>query len=99
MRMGLVAKGRSRETPTALSTFSGIGGLCEGVRLAGFQVTGAVEHDRFAAANYRLNFPDVPLFEGDIADFLPSAKPDVSVAHQAAYCPSTRLDLLFGGPP
>ena len=54
----------------AVSLFSGCGGFCEGVRLGGFEVTAAVEWDRFAVQTYRHNFPEVLLFEGDIHDFL-----------------------------
>ncbi|MBE9498253.1 DNA cytosine methyltransferase [Streptomyces sp. GKU 257-1] len=57
----------------AVSLFSGCGGFCEGVRLAGFTVKAAVELDRFAAETYRRNFPEVPLFEGDVHDFLNSS--------------------------
>lgn len=71
--------------PTALSLFSGCGGFCEGIRLAGFKVAAAVEADRFAAETYRSNFPEVDLFEGDVRDYT-WTKPD-------------RVDLLFGGPP
>ncbi|MET4668632.1 DNA cytosine methyltransferase [Streptomyces sp. PvR018] len=84
----------------AVSLFSGCGGFCEGVRLAGFSVEAAVELDRYAAATYRHNFPEVPLFEGDIHDFLNDSSetwrgeterfPDVKAGN---------IDLLFGGPP
>ena len=55
---------------SAVSLFSGCGGFCEGVRLAGFSVKAAVELDRFAVQTYKHNFPEVPLFAGDIHDFL-----------------------------
>jgi DNA (cytosine-5)-methyltransferase 1 len=86
-------------SPTALSLFSGIGGFCEGVKLAGFEVVGAVEYDKYACENYRLNFPSVPLFEGNIADFLPSHDPKVRKQHFSQYIKTKNLDLLFGGPP
>ena len=54
----------------AVSLFSGCGGFCEGARLAGFEVAAAVEWDRFAVQTYRHNFPEVPLFSGDIHHFL-----------------------------
>ena len=44
----------------AVSLFSGCGGFCEGVRLAGFDVMAAVEWDRFAVETYRHNFPEAP---------------------------------------
>jgi DNA (cytosine-5)-methyltransferase 1 len=89
----------ARIKPTALSLFSGIGGFCEGVKLAGFQVLGAVEKDRYAAENYRLNFPDTPLFEGDITDFFAAKREEIWKDHFKAYVGTGELDLLFGGPP
>ena len=78
----------------ALSLFSGAGGFCEGMKLAGFDVRAAVEMDRFACETYRFNFPDVPLFEGDIADFnaLPKAKLRSEYGVED-------VDVVFGGPP
>jgi DNA (cytosine-5)-methyltransferase 1 len=84
----------------AVSLFSGCGGFCEGMRLAGFDVKAAVEMDRFAAQTYRHNFAEVPLFEGDVHDFLND--------HSAAWreelprfadVKAGEVDLLFGGPP
>lgn len=79
---------------TAVSLFSGCGGLCEGMDLAGFDVKAAVEMDRFAAETYRYNFPKVPLLEGDVHTFLkPHAKD-----HLAKY-KLYDVDVIFGGPP
>lgn len=80
--------------------FSGCGGFCEGVRLAGFEVLGAVELDRFAAQTYRHNFPDVPLFEGDVHDFLePSSGTWAAQRSRFDHLQAGGVDLLFGGPP
>nr|WP_090069621.1 DNA cytosine methyltransferase [Lentzea flaviverrucosa] len=84
----------------AVSLFSGCGGFCEGVRLAGFEVRAAVELDRYAVETYRHNFPDVPLFHGDACDFLR----DDSLAWQQErsrfrHLIDTPTDLIFGGPP
>jgi C-5 cytosine-specific DNA methylase len=43
--------------PTAVSLFSGAGGFCEGVRLAGFKLSCAVEMDEHAARTHGINFP------------------------------------------
>lgn len=83
---------------TAFSMFSGIGGLCEGVRLAGFRVVGAAEKDSFACQSYRHNFPDIPLFEDDVAKFLPASKA-TRREHLDRFVGSDRVDLVFGGPP
>ncbi len=82
----------------ALSLFSGIGGLCEGVKLAGFNVVSAVELDKYACQSYRNNFSQIPLFEGSVADFLNPGSP----SFEREYDLVTRegqVDLVFGGPP
>ncbi len=85
---------------TAVSLFSGCGGFCEGVRLAGFDVKAAVEIDRFAAQTYRENFPEVPLFEGDVHDFLNQDSPTwAPEASRFLDVTPGKIDLLFGGPP
>ncbi len=81
-------------SPTALSLFSGCGGFCEGMKLAGFKVQAAVELDKYSCVTYRENFPDVALYEGDIADFndLPkqTLQKDFGLRNP---------DIIFGGPP
>ena len=84
----------------AVSLFSGCGGFCEGVRLAGFEVKGAVEHDRYAVQTYHHNFPEVPLFPSDIHAFLdPGSAEWQAVAAQFPDVRPGEVDLLFGGPP
>lgn len=85
---------------TALSLFSGCGGFCEGARLAKFTTLGAVENDRFAAQTYRHNFPDVPLFEEDVAAFF-NARDKRWHSHAMDFqeLQERGVDLLFGGPP
>jgi len=87
-------------TYQAVSLFSGCGGFCEGVRLAGFKVLSAVELDRFAAQTYRHNFPEVSLYEGDIHDFLnPDSATWSTHADRFQQVRPGAVDLLFGGPP
>lgn len=81
-------------TLTAVSLFSGCGGFCEGVELAGFKIKVAVEWDKSSCETYRYNFPRTPLFEGDIHDFLPGTGED----HRKKY-DLNEVDLVFGGPP
>jgi DNA (cytosine-5)-methyltransferase 1 len=84
----------------AVSLFSGCGGFCEGARLADFTVEAAVEHDRFAAETYRRNFPDVPLFEGDIHDFFsPNSASWASCSDRFSAVRPRTIDMVFGGPP
>lgn len=80
--------------PKAVSLFSGCGGFCEGIELSGFELSCAVEVDRFAAETYRHNFPHTPLFEGDVTDFLGKKR----LEHKARY-KLDKIDLVFGGPP
>lgn len=77
---------------SALSLFSGCGGFCEGMHAAGFEVRGAVEYDKYACDTYKYNFPRVPLFEGDIHDFMTDKK-------EVARYRQEGLDVVFGGPP
>lgn len=87
-------------TRTAVSLFSGCGGFCEGVRLAGFNVLAAVELDRFAAQTYRANFRDVQLFEGDVHHFMNESSPEWrSERERFKSLENADIDLLFGGPP
>jgi DNA (cytosine-5)-methyltransferase 1 len=84
----------------AVSLFSGCGGFCEGVRLAGFEVRAAVEWDRFAVQTYRHNFPEVPLFASDIHAFLNESSPEWrDASSQFPDLTKGAVDLLFGGPP
>jgi len=53
--------------PTVISTFAGCGGSSLGYQLAGFHELLAVEWDDNAVATFRLNFPAVPVYHGDIA--------------------------------
>lgn len=86
---------------TAVSLFSGCGGFCEGVKLAGFDVLAAVELDKYAAVTYRANFPEVPLFEGDVHAFLDSGEAGWTAEEQERFghLADVDLDLVFGGPP
>ncbi len=81
----------------ALSLFSGIGGLCEGFKLSGYEITGAAELDKYAAQSYRANFPDVPLYEGDVSDFLDAGSESYQL-HFDKYVHGN-VDVIFGGPP
>ena len=50
----------------AVELCAGAGGLARGFRTAGIDIAIAVEHDRYAAATYRSNFPMVHVIEDDI---------------------------------
>src|SRR5205814_620148 len=82
-----------KQTPRAVSLFSGCGGFCEGIELAGFDIATAIELDKFAAETYRYNFPKVPLIQGDVSDFLKGEDGQRQRKEFAG------VDLVFGGPP
>lgn len=84
---------------TAVSLFSGCGGFCEGMHLAGFDVLAGVELDRFACETYRHNFPHVPLFEGDVSHFLNDAAPEWRAERSRFDALADGADVVFGGPP
>ncbi len=58
---------RAEDAPTVISTFAGAGGSSLGYSMAGFRELLAVEWDDNAVATFKLNFPDVPVYHGDIA--------------------------------
>lgn len=81
------------QKPTAIDLFSGCGGLTLGLKLAGFDVVGAVEIDALASETYALNHPEVRLWQTDIRDLDPE-----SVLAALRLEPG-ELDLLAGCPP
>lgn len=58
---------RRDDAPTVISTFAGCGGSSLGYSMAGFRELLAVEWEQNAVDTFRLNFPDVPVYHGDIA--------------------------------
>jgi len=79
--------------PTVISTFAGCGGSSLGYKMAGYKVLAAVEWDGTAAETYRMNFPDVPVLQQDIADV--AAKELLELTGLAR----GELDVLDGSPP
>jgi DNA (cytosine-5)-methyltransferase 1 len=79
--------------PTVISTFAGAGGSSEGYRQAGYDERLAVEWDAAACETFRLNFPGVPVFQGDIG------KLTGPQALKLAGLEKGQLDVLDGSPP
>lgn len=79
--------------PTIISTFAGCGGSSLGYHLAGFQELLAVEWDNNAVETFKMNFPDIPVYHGDIAK-LNSRK-----CMELAGIGKGELDVFDGSPP
>lgn len=79
--------------PTVISTFAGAGGSSLGYSMAGFKELLAVEWDNNAVETFRLNFPDVPVYHGDIA------KLSVQQALDMTGLQPGELDIFDGSPP
>ena len=84
---------RIADAPTVISTFAGCGGSSLGYSMAGFRELLAVEWEDNAAATFRLNFTDVPIYHGDIA------KLTVEDVLARTGLQSGELDVFDGSPP
>ncbi len=80
-------------SPTVISTFAGCGGSSLGYKLAGFRELLAVEWDADAVLTFRLNFPGVPVWRGDIAKLTGAG------CLRFAGIKAGELDVLDGSPP
>jgi len=84
---------RAEDAPTVVSTFAGCGGSSLGYSMAGFRELLAVEWDDNAVDTFRLNFPEVPVYHGDIAAL------SVESALERTGLDVGALDVLDGSPP
>lgn len=78
---------------TVVSTFAGCGGSSTGYVWAGGKVLLAVEWDDNAVQTYKLNYPDTPVYHGDIA------KLSVEEALRLTGLQRGELDIFDGSPP
>lgn len=85
---------REDNAPTVISTFAGAGGSSLGYSMAGFKELLAVEWDDNAVATFGLNFPDVPIYHGDISKLSVE-----DCMKQAGLSGPGELDVLDGSPP
>jgi len=81
-------------TLTAVSLYSGCGGLDLGMHQAGFDAVVATDLDPYCARSYERNFPGVPFICGDAAEL--DAK---TLAKASKGATTGTIDLLIGGPP
>ena len=84
---------RAPNAPMVISLFTGCGGSSLGYSMAGFRELLAVDWDKNAAATFRLNFPDVTFWQGDIVQLSDDE------ALRLAGVKSGQLDVLDGSPP
>ena len=84
---------REANAPTVISTFSGAGGSSLGYSMSGYREPLAVEWDDNAVATFKLNFPDVPVYHGDIA------KLSVEQVLEMTGLQPGQLDVFDGSPP
>lgn len=84
---------RVPDAPTVISLFAGCGGSSLGYSIAGYRELLAVEWDDNAVATFRLNFPSVPVYHGDIATL------SIDECLRLTGVQSDELDVLDGSPP
>jgi DNA (cytosine-5)-methyltransferase 1 len=56
---------------TVVDVYAGCGGVTTGLKKAGFQVVAAIDNDPIACETYRLNHPEVEMFERDVRRIRP----------------------------
>ncbi|EXJ16936.1 DNA cytosine methyltransferase [Imhoffiella purpurea] len=79
--------------PTAISLYTGVGGLDFGFEAAGFETRAAVELDKVCCAALAENRPGWPVLPGDIHGFT-----SAQILSAAGLEPG-EADVLIGGPP
>lgn len=84
---------RAADAPTVISTFAGCGGSSLGYSMAGFHELLAVEWDGHAVECFKLNFPGVPVYHGDIS------KLSVEDVLSRTGLKPGELDVFDGSPP
>lgn len=84
---------RTENAPTVISTFAGAGGSSLGYSMAGYRELLAVEWDDNAVETFKLNFPGIPVYHGDIANL------SVEQCLEMAGIEPGALDVLDGSPP
>lgn len=79
-----------KQKPKVLDVFSGAGGFSLGFEMAGCEIIGAIEHDKWAADTYQYNHPNSKMFLGEIESF--------DNAYLTRELPQ-KPDIIIGGPP
>jgi len=84
---------RASDAPTVISLFAGCGGSSLGYSIAGYRELLAVEFNKHAVETFKANFPDVPVFDKDIATLTSQE------VMQLTRLQAGQLDVLDGSPP
>jgi DNA (cytosine-5)-methyltransferase 1 len=84
---------KAKNAPTVISLFAGVGGSSLGYSMAGFKELLAVEWDKDAAAIFKKNFPDIPVYRGDVS------KLSVPEILRRTGLKKGKLNVLDGSPP
>jgi DNA (cytosine-5)-methyltransferase 1 len=84
-------------SPSVISLFAGIGGICQGFTQAGFKILWANEKDIFACRTYRYNLGDDYLIEGDIRKIDMRRLPKADVLTAGFPCQSFSIGGLKRG--
>lgn len=82
-----------QNAPTVISTFAGCGGSSLGYSMAGYKELLAVEWEQNAVDTFRLNFPEVSVYHGDIAEL------SVEKILELTDLKVGELDVFDGSPP
>ena len=77
--------------PRVLDTFSGAGGFSLGFEMAGCEIVGAIELDRWACDTFAYNHPGTSILQGDISQ--------LSDEEISSRFNDRRPDIIIGGPP
>jgi DNA (cytosine-5)-methyltransferase 1 len=84
---------KGADAPTVISLFAGCGGSSLGYSMVGFRELLAVEWDDNAVETFKLNFPGVPVWQGDIAELSVEECPRITGLKPG------ELDVLDGSSP
>jgi DNA (cytosine-5)-methyltransferase 1 len=85
------SNGKSRSPLTAISFFTGVGGLMSGFINAGFHFLSSYDVKKSVERNLALNFPDIPHIRTDIND--------LTLDEIREHIGRRPVDVVLGGPP
>jgi len=84
---------KAKEQLSAVSLFSGCGGLDLGLKRAGFKLLLGTDLEPACEESFKLNFPNIPFFCGSVTEL------SKEMLEKYLGKPIPKIDLLVGGPP